>query len=95
MSEESVRRHLTLAMEAAHSSLPMTQNISTTQESLDSLDLAMRQMEEIAHANSGNTTSPSNTNDNPDPESHYTASPPTQREQDKNATPSPGRGSPS
>lgn len=89
-TKDSVRRKLAMAMEAATTS-PPTPTIDT-QESYDSLDLAMKQLEEIAHADTNNSTSlTSSTNGNPDPESQYTASPLTHREQDKNATPSPGR----
>ena len=66
--KESVRRHLALAMEAASRS-PSPPKI-TTQESLDSLDLAMQKLEEITHAGaSSNTALPVPYNNIPDPES--------------------------
>ena len=66
--KESVRRHLALAMAAASRS-PSPPKI-TTQESLDSLDLAMQKLEEITHAGaSSNTALPVPYNNIPDPES--------------------------
>ena len=88
--KESVRRHLALAMEAA--SRPPSSPKIATQESFDSLDLAMQQLEEITHAGaSSNTAVPVLHNNISDPESQYKASPPTQDEKDTSATPSPGR----
>jgi hypothetical protein len=66
---------------------------NSSQGSLDSLDEAMLQLEHIAQANKSNTASSVAENDNPDPESQYTASPPNQEDKDTNATPSHRRAS--
>ncbi|KAI2497152.1 hypothetical protein MHU86_17355 [Fragilaria crotonensis] len=85
-SNDPVRRQLARAMEEANQpvSSPPT---NSSQGSLDSLDEAMLQLEHIAQANKSNTASSVAENDNPDPESQYTASPPNQEDKDTNATP--------
>jgi hypothetical protein len=67
---------------------PSLQNVDR-QESFDSLDIAMQQLEEIVQADTkGNET---NKQPNDQPASQHTASPPTQEETDKNAIHSLGR----
>ncbi|KAI2491348.1 hypothetical protein MHU86_23202 [Fragilaria crotonensis] len=59
----------------------------TPRKGPSTLDEAMLQLEHIAQANKSNTASSVAENDNPDPESQYTASPPNQEDKDTNATP--------
>ena len=97
---ESVRRHLALEMEAASKSpptptpggheSPSLQNVDR-QESFDSLDIAMQQLEEIVQADTKGNETNKQSNDQPEPASQHTASPPTQEETDKNAIHSLGR----
>ncbi len=89
--KDLVRRHLAFEMEAANQS-PSTQTIDK-QESFDSLDLTMQQLQAIAHADTSKNETTTHPTDTSDPESQYTASPPSQEEKDKNATPSFGRNS--
>lgn len=87
--KESIRRQLDQALEAASNKIPTP--CIDSQESLDSLDLAMQQMEEIVTSNRVNADASDSKHDNTDHESHYTASSQTPEEQNTNATPSPGR----
>jgi hypothetical protein len=88
-AKESVRRHLHLALEVASHS-PVSPTIDQ-QESFDSLDLAMQQMEEIVQADISKTESSQNSNVIPDPESQdITARPTSNVEMETNAPPSLG-----
>ncbi|KAI2508455.1 hypothetical protein MHU86_5982 [Fragilaria crotonensis] len=86
--KESIRRQLDQALEAASNKIPTP--CIDSQESFDSLDLAMQQMEEIVTSDRVNADASDSKHDT-DHESQYTASSQTPEEQNTNATPSPGR----
>ena len=84
-AKESVRRQLHPSLEVARHS-PVSTTIDQ-QESFDSLDLAMQQMEEIVQADHSKTESSQNSNVIPDPESQAIERPTSNVETNKPAPP--------
>jgi hypothetical protein len=91
--KESIRRHLDSVMKAVSTPPPTTP--IPTQDSFDSLDKAMKQVDSILKSDFSSTDDNKNPNEKPDPESQYTAGSQSSEETNKTASSSPGRGLPS